>query len=132
LKTVATGTTIAFTLNIATAAVGTVSFAAATNVRAITSVLGAAGGGGETWGPSATAPDNVDPVFEAASNRVTVNGVSGDYRSDGSGNWNSAGTWQRFDGTNWVAAGANGYPGELTGATASRVYIRNGHALLQK
>ena len=128
LKTVATGTTIAFNLNLATAAAGTISFAAATNVRAITSVLGAAGGGGETWGPSGSTPDNVDPVFQAASNRVTVNGIANDYRSNGSGNWNNVATWQRFDGTNWVAPGANGYPGELNVVT-SRVYIRNGHAI---
>jgi hypothetical protein len=32
--------------------------------------------------------------------------ATGDFRSNGNGNWNVAATWQRFDGANWVAAPA--------------------------
>jgi len=32
--------------------------------------------------------------------------AAGDYRSAGSGPWSTAGTWQTFNGTSWVAAGA--------------------------
>jgi hypothetical protein len=30
--------------------------------------------------------------------------VLGDYRTTGSGDWNNASTWERFDGSNWLAA----------------------------
>ena len=30
--------------------------------------------------------------------------ATGDYRSAANGNWNVAGTWERYDGANWVAA----------------------------
>jgi hypothetical protein len=49
--------------------------------------------------------------------------VAGDYRSKTTGNWNSTSTWERFSGTNWVAATAtpNSSNGEIT--------IRNNHTV---
>jgi hypothetical protein len=52
--------------------------------------------------------------------------ATGDYRSTGSGNWDAA-IWERYDGSSWVAPGANGYPGENTGTGV--VTIRNGHSV---
>lgn len=46
-----------------------------------------------------------------------------DYRSNvATGTWAAAGSWQRFDGTSWVAAVA-----APTAATAQNINIRNGH-----
>jgi hypothetical protein len=44
--------------------------------------------------------------------------AAGDYRSAASGNWNAIATWQRFDGTNWVAAVAT--PSSTDGAIEIR------------
>lgn len=47
----------------------------------------------------------------------------GDYRTTGSGNWNSVTTWERFDGSSWVAA--TGVP-----TTADNIItILNGHSI---
>lgn len=48
---------------------------------------------------------------------------TGDYRSLASGNWNATTTWQRFNGTNWVAA--TSYPSSSDGA----ITIRDGHTV---
>lgn len=48
---------------------------------------------------------------------------TGDFRSAGSGNWTVASTWERFDGTNFVAAATA--PGELDGV----ITIRTGHTV---
>src|SRR5688572_30500874 len=42
--------------------------------------------------------------------------TTGDYRSAGNGNWTNAGSWQRYDGTNWTVAPAAPGPsdGEVT------------------
>lgn len=61
--------------------------------------------------------NQISNTREAKAN--TVN----DYRSVTSGNWSTAGTWQRFDGTNWVAAAA----APNTGANV--ITIRNGHTV---
>ena len=49
--------------------------------------------------------------------------VAGDYRSNGTGMWNNAATWQRFDGVNWVAA--------FTAPSSSDgiITILNGHTI---
>ncbi len=54
--------------------------------------------------------------------------ATGDYRSLTSGNWNTVGNWQRYNGTAWVTvttASGFGYPGQNT-ATAN-VTIWNGN-----
>lgn len=43
-------------------------------------------------------------TINLTDNTESMGAVSGDYRSKTDGNWNSTGTWERFDGTNWVAA----------------------------
>lgn len=48
---------------------------------------------------------------------------TGDYRTAGTGDWNNAATWQRFDGVTWVAAAT--YPTSTAGAIA----IRNNHTI---
>ncbi len=48
--------------------------------------------------------------------------VAGDYRSAATGNWSSTSTWQRFNGSSWVAAAA--IP---TSSTAGAIRIRSGH-----
>ncbi len=50
----------------------------------------------------------------------------GDYRSNATGNWDVLGTWQRYDGANWVAPNVGqGYPGQNSGT--GNVTIRSGH-----
>ncbi len=49
--------------------------------------------------------------------------VLDDYRSAASGNWNVAGTWERFDGTSWVPAPAS--PTSADGV----ITIRSGHVV---
>lgn len=48
---------------------------------------------------------------------------TGDYRSLASGNWNAITTWQRYNGTGWVAAAA--YPTSTDGV----ITIRDGHII---
>ncbi|MBK7367976.1 MAG: hypothetical protein IPJ04_08710, partial [Candidatus Eisenbacteria bacterium] len=49
--------------------------------------------------------------------------TAGDFRSNATGNWNATATWQRYDGSNWVAAVAT--PTSADGA----ITIRNGHTV---
>lgn len=51
--------------------------------------------------------------------------VLNDFQSAGTGNWNALATWQRYNGTSWVAATV------LPGATANNgnVTIQNGHTV---
>jgi len=49
--------------------------------------------------------------------------ASGDYRTAATGNWNAAGTWERFDGASWATA--TGKPTADSGAIA----IRSGHII---
>jgi len=49
--------------------------------------------------------------------------AAGDYRSAATGNWNANATWQRFDGTSWVAASAT--PTSTDGA----ITIRTGNTV---
>lgn len=49
--------------------------------------------------------------------------VTDDYRSNGSGAWGTAETWQTFDGTSWVTAGSS--PNSSSGL----ITIRNGHTI---
>jgi hypothetical protein len=48
---------------------------------------------------------------------------TGDYRTAGTGDWNNAATWQRFDGVAWGAAAT--YPTNTAGA----ISIRNNHTI---
>src|SRR5690348_10834094 len=49
--------------------------------------------------------------------------VLGDYRSTGSGNWNNAATWERFDGSNWN-------PATVAPTTADNIItVMNGHTV---
>jgi len=48
---------------------------------------------------------------------------AGDFRTVASGNWNTLATWQRYDGTNWVAATA--FPTSADGV----ITIRNTHTV---
>ncbi|GEM_PF-3236417 len=48
---------------------------------------------------------------------------TGDFRSAGTGNWNVAATWERFDGSNWVVPAAG--PTSSDGTVA----IQNGHVV---
>lgn len=51
--------------------------------------------------------------------------ASGDYRSVASGPWNALSTWERYNGTTWVApSGAQGYPGQNPG-NAGVVTLQN-------
>jgi len=49
--------------------------------------------------------------------------LTDDYRSNGSGNWETAGIWQTFDGEAWVTAGTA--PNSMSGA----ITIRYGHEI---
>ena len=51
----------------------------------------------------------------------------GDYRTTGSGNWNNPATWEKFNGTAWVAA--TDFPGQTVPMTSGTVVIRKGHAI---
>ncbi len=42
-------------------------------------------------------------VYQSTRTTPARAAVAGEYRSKASGNWNSLATWERFDGTNWVA-----------------------------
>lgn len=48
-----------------------------------------------------------------------------DYRTAQTGNWNALASWQRFDGSTWVAATAT-----PTSANANVITIRNGHTII--
>jgi hypothetical protein len=50
--------------------------------------------------------------------------TAGDYRSAASGNWTSTATWETFNGTSWVPAGAT-----PTNTTAGVITIRSGHTV---
>ena len=49
--------------------------------------------------------------------------VSGDFRTKASGNWNSAATWEMFDGANWVSATA------IPSAEKGKIEIQKGHTV---
>lgn len=49
--------------------------------------------------------------------------VAGDYQTAAGGNWNTIATWQRYNGSDWVAA--TDFPGQNPGA--GTVTIRNNH-----
>ena len=58
-----------------------------------------------------------------ASSSITVNGLSGDYRSNVSpnGNWDDVGSWQTWNGSGWVAAAS-----APTGAAGVNIAILSG------
>ncbi|WP_207532401.1 T9SS type A sorting domain-containing protein [Desertivirga arenae] len=42
--------------------------------------------------------------------------TSGDYRTRTTGNWNTVSTWERYDGSNWIASPSQGTPTNAMGA----------------
>ncbi|HSC37457.1 MAG TPA: pectinesterase family protein, partial [Chitinophagaceae bacterium] len=58
----------------------------------------------------------------------TKNATTGDYRSVKSGEWSDTATWQKYDGTNWVAAATlTDYPAYDGGVNTA--FIQNGHTI---
>ncbi len=55
---------------------------------------------------------------------VTINPVSGDYRSRASGNWNAVGTWSTWSGTAWANATA-----APTSATTRQISVQSPNAV---
>ena len=49
--------------------------------------------------------------------------ATGDYRSKATGDWNAASSWERFDGTSWVAAVV------APSSTDGVITIQNGHTI---
>lgn len=62
-------------------------------------------------------------VYFNFSNRHEAYAATGDYRTKATGNWNSISIWERYNGSNWVAASAS--PSNTDNAIA----IRNGHTV---
>jgi hypothetical protein len=132
VKTIAAGATIAGALTISGTAQAALNTGTNYVVSTLATTLNTSTGGGGTWGSTTSAATNIDNTsFTATTGTITVNGVLGDIRSAVStGNWSAPTTWQRYDGSAWVACtGVTplGYPGQFT--LAQRVFIRNGHAI---
>lgn len=54
--------------------------------------------------------------------------TAGDYRSAGTGNWSTLGTWERYSGSVWATpTSSEGYPGENSGT--GNVLIKDGHTV---
>ncbi len=69
-------------------------------------------------------------AFFAVLSGFCLNGYGqtvGDYQTNvaGTWDWSTTGNWQRWNGTSWVAPGADGYPGQNAGT--GTVTIRNNH-----
>jgi hypothetical protein len=65
-----------------------------------------------------------DANLKTGNTSVTLNGILGDYRSQASGNWGTAATWQTNNGTTWVTA--------LAGPTivnTGEINVRSGHTV---
>ncbi|WP_310557642.1 MBG domain-containing protein [Flavobacterium sp.] len=130
VKTIAATATVAGTLTISGTAQAALNTGTNYVVSTLTTTSGSSTGGGATWGSTTSAATNQSNTsFTATTGIVTVNGVLGDIRSNVStGNWSTPATWQRYDGSAWVACtGVTplGYPGQF--ALAQRVFIVNGH-----
>ncbi|MBL7771285.1 MAG: hypothetical protein JNM95_00335 [Chitinophagaceae bacterium] len=55
--------------------------------------------------------------------------LAGDFRSAATGSWNSATTWERYNGSAWQASGVGlNNPGQIPTATSS-VFIQSGHTV---
>jgi post-segregation antitoxin (ccd killing protein) len=67
-----------------------------------------------------TEATNIDSLGEFV---VGVQVTAGAYRSKATGNWNSTSTWERFNGTTWVNAGAT------PTSTDGLITIRTGHTV---
>jgi hypothetical protein len=73
-----------------------------------------------------TRPLNTGALIAAFSSLLSIHSAAqstGDYRSAGTGNWTVAGTWERFNGTEFVAAGI--VPSSSDGV----ITIRTGHTV---
>ena len=60
-----------------------------------------------------------------SDNPITLALTTGDFRSNGSGNWTSVSAWQTYNGSTWVAASE--YPGQTSGSYS--VNIQTGHTI---
>ena len=59
---------------------------------------------------------------------VSFGQVTGDYRSVGTGNWNTLATWQYYNGSTWVTPSGTspqGYPGQFTGTNEVTIQAGN-------
>ncbi|MCC1485569.1 hypothetical protein, partial [Winogradskyella immobilis] len=52
--------------------------------------------------------------------------VLNDYRSIGTGNWETITSWETYNGTSWIAA--SNYPGQIT-TTTNNIEVRLGHTI---
>lgn len=60
----------------------------------------------------------------------SVGQATGDYRSNAATfNWNTAASWQRWNGTTWVSNPTEGYPGQNASGIAGTVTIQSGHSV---
>src|SRR5262245_13978042 len=62
-------------------------------------------------------------IFNITGRKHAIAAANGDYRSKATGNWNSLLTWERYNGTIWVAAVAS--PTSTDGV----ITIQNGHTV---
>ena len=62
-------------------------------------------------------------LFNFSFQKQGLAAASGDYRSKATGNWNNTATWEKYNGTSWVAATAT--PTNADGV----VTIQNGHTV---
>ena len=60
----------------------------------------------DNFGESVTITATDSNAKTGTSSSITMNGLSGDYRSNvsSSGNWDAVGSWQTWNGSSWVAA----------------------------
>lgn len=62
-------------------------------------------------------------VYQSTRSTSAKAAVAGEYRSIASGNWGTISTWERYDGTNWVAAAA------APTSADNIITIQNGHTV---
>ena len=63
------------------------------------------------------------PLFLFLSVNILFSQTTDDYRSATSGNWNNTSSWERYNGTSWVAASVT------PASTNNIISIRNGHVI---
>ena len=70
-------------------------------------------------------------VFFAISISASFAQTIGDYNSEGTGDWKTLATWERYDGTSWVLPTAGqGWPGEIAGTGSVNIQIGHTVAIL--
>ena len=93
-----------------------------TNYTATTTV----GASGITITPVVTALSATNYTFATANGTITVTGLNestADFRTNSSGNFSSASTWQYFDGSNWQAA-------TQAPSSNNNITVQNGHNII--